>query len=692
MIGLLCFWASISLSQAVPLQLTQQGRILDSSGAALSGVHDVTFNVYDDLSAGTLLWTETIATTFSNGYYAAVLGSDTASNPLDSDTLGQYPIYLELQLGSNAPMSPRHAIHSAPYAQMAKTTESLDGGSANATEVSISGYPVIDSGGNWVGQPIIADWNNLTSIPSYITDGDDNTQLTETEVETYVSNDGISLHEDTTLNGEVILTEGSTLEPEWLNIKSRPHGLDDGDDDTQLSSSEVVAHVEASSVNLASGSQVAGQEIVATPSGCTNGQVLLYDLSNASWSCGDDSDSTLTAAEVQAMVESVAGLALQSGATVNGSDILTEASTLDPSNIDASNATAADVLTYDGSTVGWGTVAGGGCSLSDTVIASPVRLIMDCGSNKIVVEGSTLEAASLADSGPYTQGFYCAIMSDSTLTCWGNDSNGQVSDMPSGTFTSVSLGYEHACGLNTSGALECWGNDDYNQVSNTPSGTFTQLAVGQHFGCALDASGQVDCWGEDGYGQSSNEPASTFQSVAVAGDFACGLNTSGGIECWGSNSYNIVSNVPSGTFTQLEVGRAAVCAINSSGSVECWGNASDGGTAPSGTYSSLSKGFYSFCGVETGGAVNCWGADWYGQISELPSGSYTSVSITDASTCAMDSAGAIICWGYDSYSNGYPKTGTFSEIQSTANSVCGIHSSGVVICWGTSSNGQTSPP
>ena len=95
MIGLLCFWASMSLSQAVPLQLTQQGRILDNTGAALSGVHDVTFNVYDDLSSGTLLWTETIATTFSNGYYAAVLGADTASNPLDSDTLGQYPIYLE---------------------------------------------------------------------------------------------------------------------------------------------------------------------------------------------------------------------------------------------------------------------------------------------------------------------------------------------------------------------------------------------------------------------------------------------------------------------------------------------------------------------------------------------------------------------------------------------------------------------
>ena len=122
MFALLCLWVSISLSEAVPLQLTQQGRILDASGSAVSGVHNVTFRVYDDASAGTLLWTETIVTTFNNGYYAAVLGADTVGNPLDSDTLSQYPIYLELQLNSNSPMSPRHAINSAPFAQMAKTT------------------------------------------------------------------------------------------------------------------------------------------------------------------------------------------------------------------------------------------------------------------------------------------------------------------------------------------------------------------------------------------------------------------------------------------------------------------------------------------------------------------------------------------------------------------------------------------
>ena len=35
----------------------------------------------------------------------------------------------------------------------------------------------------------------------------------------------------------------------------------------------------------------------------------------------------------------------------------------------------------------------------------------------------------------------CAITSTATITCWGNDSNGQISKVPAaGTFTAVSVG------------------------------------------------------------------------------------------------------------------------------------------------------------------------------------------------------------------------------------------------------------
>ena len=108
-----------SLAFAVPLQVTQQGRILDSTGSAVAGTHSLTFRVYDAPVNGNITWSETLAVTFQNGYYSAILGTDTQGNPLDSSVLQQYPLYMEFQLDSNAPMTPRQPLNSAPYAQMA---------------------------------------------------------------------------------------------------------------------------------------------------------------------------------------------------------------------------------------------------------------------------------------------------------------------------------------------------------------------------------------------------------------------------------------------------------------------------------------------------------------------------------------------------------------------------------------------
>ena len=92
-----------SMAHAVPLQMTHQGRLLDSNGAAVTGVQSLTFTIFDDPNNGTDLWTETLSVSFNNGYYAAVLGTDELSNPLDSLILSQYPLFLEIQVGQGAP-------------------------------------------------------------------------------------------------------------------------------------------------------------------------------------------------------------------------------------------------------------------------------------------------------------------------------------------------------------------------------------------------------------------------------------------------------------------------------------------------------------------------------------------------------------------------------------------------------------
>jgi len=50
----------LNTAHAVPLQLTQQGRILDNNGSAVSGAHDLTFRIYDTASAGSVYWSETL--------------------------------------------------------------------------------------------------------------------------------------------------------------------------------------------------------------------------------------------------------------------------------------------------------------------------------------------------------------------------------------------------------------------------------------------------------------------------------------------------------------------------------------------------------------------------------------------------------------------------------------------------------
>ena len=128
---------------AVPQQLSQQGRLLDATGTPVEGTQNLTFSVYDSTISNTPLWAETITVLFTNGFYATMLGTDT-SNPLDSDLLAQEPLYLELQINNDSPLQPRHKLGGVPYARRSDIATNVDGGTINASEISINGN-VVDS-------------------------------------------------------------------------------------------------------------------------------------------------------------------------------------------------------------------------------------------------------------------------------------------------------------------------------------------------------------------------------------------------------------------------------------------------------------------------------------------------------------------------------------------------------------------
>ena len=295
MITTLLLSSLLNIADAVPLQLTQQGRILDNNGAAVTGAHDLTFRIFDAATNGNIYWSETLTVNFTNGYYAAILGADEQNNALDSDTLALYPLYLEVQLDSNAPMMTRHVINSAPYAQMAgnaETSENVDGGTVNATEVSINASQVIDGNGNWVGQPITVDWNNIdqNTIPSYITDGDDNTQLSESQVEQYVTNDVINLASGSQVGGSDIVTTSTDSDTlAGLSCGSGEIPGWNGSAWTCTSNNDTLDGLNCVDGEFARWDGLQSQWYCDADSldqlNCSDGEVVTYDSSSAGWVC-----------------------------------------------------------------------------------------------------------------------------------------------------------------------------------------------------------------------------------------------------------------------------------------------------------------------------------------------------------------------------------------------------------------------
>ena len=84
---------------------------------------------------------------------------------------------------------------------------------------------------------------------------------------------------------------------------------------------------------------------------------------------------------------------------------------------------------------------------------------------------------------------------DGAIECWGTNSAGQAASPP-GTFTKVSAGPNHNCGIRADGTLTCWGGDTYGKAT-PPSGTFIDVSAGYNYTCAVPSGScaPLRCWG-----------------------------------------------------------------------------------------------------------------------------------------------------------------------------------------------------
>jgi hypothetical protein len=114
----LAYAPSVSAAQTVPVSLTQQGRLLDSTSAPVSAVAlSFTFALYTTLAGGTNVWSETQTITPDNGYFSARLGESTPFPATIFDG-SQTVLYLGIKIGSDAEMAPRQQLTSVPFAML----------------------------------------------------------------------------------------------------------------------------------------------------------------------------------------------------------------------------------------------------------------------------------------------------------------------------------------------------------------------------------------------------------------------------------------------------------------------------------------------------------------------------------------------------------------------------------------------
>jgi hypothetical protein len=120
--------ASVKLASAQFQCLSYQGtlRTGGSSGALVTGNHNVTFRIYNAATGGAAIWTETISgVAFSRGVFTVLLGDPSRTPSVPLNLFFDRTYWLGISIDGGTELTPRVILCAAPYSFNAKAVRGV---------------------------------------------------------------------------------------------------------------------------------------------------------------------------------------------------------------------------------------------------------------------------------------------------------------------------------------------------------------------------------------------------------------------------------------------------------------------------------------------------------------------------------------------------------------------------------------
>jgi hypothetical protein len=248
------------------------------------------------------------------------------------------------------------------------------------------------------------------------------------------------------------------------------------------------------------------------------------------------------------------------------------------------------------------------------------------GDGQSASRGEAMVAVDASDS------VSVGMLPDGTLMGWGWLGSSILENLPSGSFTSFSLGSDHGLALRADGTVVGWGSNADGRLE-IPEGTYTAVAAGLYHSVALRADGTLVAVGNEADG-AVPAPEGTYIAVAAGSLHNVAIRTDGTLVAWGSN-WAGQCDVPEGTFVAVSAGEGHSLAIRTDGNLEAWGDNSYGqSTAPDGTFTAISAGKYHNLAIRADGSLVTWGDNCLEALS-VPPGTFQAIAAGDCYSLAV---------------------------------------------------------